>query len=133
MAEILDIIDEDGNLLGFSQDRKLVHEQGLLHHASGIILLNKINGQWCMLSQQRSKNKDKNAGLWDMSASGHVPSGQTPEESLQREIKEELGLNISSKHFTLLGKFWRNEAYNDGKFIENELIYIYALKILTLR
>lgn len=37
--ERLDIIDTDGNLTGETRDRKAVHELGLLHHASGVIIL----------------------------------------------------------------------------------------------
>lgn len=90
--EKLDLIDEKGLLTGKSEDRKMVHKQGLLHHASGVIVLRKCeNDKWQILSQQRSFKKEKNAGLWDLSASGHVTSGETPKDSLVREIKEELG------------------------------------------
>lgn len=59
-----------------------------------------------------------------MSASGHVPAGESPLESLQREVKEEIGLDFKKSEFKLLGKFWRNEIYRKD-FIENELDYIY--------
>ena len=62
-----------------------------------------------------------------MSASGHVPSGETPKDSLIREAKEELGLNVNKRELKLLGKFWRNEFYRKD-FIENELDYIYILE-----
>ena len=37
--ERLDIIDENGNLTGEACDRKDVHRLGLLHHASGVIIV----------------------------------------------------------------------------------------------
>ena len=90
--EKLDIIDLNGNVTNLSEDRKMVHQKGLLHQASGVIFVRSNNNQYELLSQQRSLKKDKNAGLWDLSVSGHVPSGQTPIDSLMREIEEELGL-----------------------------------------
>lgn len=124
--EKIDIIDQDGNITGEVKDRNDVHKYGLPHHASGVIFVAKIGGGNYILSQQRSFNKEKNAGLWDMSASGHVTSGQTPQDSLIREIKEELGLEVKKTELKLLGKFWRHETYRPD-FIENELDYIYIV------
>ena len=121
--ECLDLIDENGNLTGEIASRKDVHKLGLLHHASGLI----ICGGGRILSQQRSFRKEKNAGLWDMSASGHVQSGQGLIESLLREVKEELDLDIKEEELKLLGKFWRHEVHRSD-FIENELDYIYILE-----
>ena len=123
--EKIDLIDNSGNLTGETRDRKSVHKYGLLHHASGVIVVSESSGGgYKILSQQRSFKKEKNAGLWDMSASGHVESGETPISSLLREIEEEIGLEIEAERLNLLGKFWRNEIYRED-FIENELDYIY--------
>lgn len=123
--EMLDIIDIKGNKTNLQEDRKIVHKKGLLHHASGVVFIRKNKNSYEILSQQRSFNKDKNAGLWDMSASGHVPSNESPLNSLLREIEEELGINVTEQELFLLGKFWRNETYSKD-FIENELDYIYV-------
>lgn len=123
--EYLDIIDINGNLTSKSEERKVVHQNGLLHQASGVIFVRKNKNEYELLSQQRSFNKDKNAGLWDLSASGHILSGQTPIQSLIREIKEELGITVKETELSLLGKFWRKEIHKDD-FIENELDYIYV-------
>ena len=125
--EKLDIIDKNGKITGEVRDRKDVHKFGLLHHASGVVFVARTGGGFCILSQQRSFNKEKNAGLWDLSASGHISAGEDPLKSLIREIKEEIGLNINESQFKLLGKFWRNEVYR-ADFIENELDYIYIVE-----
>lgn len=85
-----------------------------------------MSGGGKILIQQRSKKKEKNAGLWDMTASGHVNAGESPIGSLLREVKEEVGLDISEEELKLLGKYWRHEVHRDD-FIENELDYIYIL------
>lgn len=127
--EKIDIIDKEGRLTGEVRDRKDVHKFGLLHHASGVIILSKSSGGgYRLLSQQRSYQKEKNAGLWDMSASGHIGAGETPLGSLIREVNEEIGLSVDEKDFMLLGKFWRNEVYRED-FIENELDYIYVANL----
>ncbi len=120
--EKLDIIDEKGNLTGESEGRKIVHKLGLRHHACGIIIYNNDK----ILLQQRSFKKEKNAGLWDITA-GHIMAGDKVLPSLAREVKEELGIDIANEKLTLLGKYWRQEIYRQD-FTENELDYIYLLE-----
>lgn len=125
--EKVDLIDKNGNLTGKVETRKEVHKNGLPHQASGLIIVRREKNGFEILSQQRSFKKEKNAGLWDMSASGHIPSGENPEDSLVREVQEELGINVKLNELKLLGKFWRNEIYRQD-FVENELDYIYILE-----
>ncbi len=122
--EIFDLIDNNGNLTGEKADRKLVHNRGLKHHAVGL-LITRGGVEKQILLQKRSLKKEKNAGLWDLTA-GHVASGETLIESLIREIKEEIGINIKEDEIKLLSKYWRKEKYRED-FIENELDYIYIL------
>ncbi len=120
--EKLDLLDERGVPTGESEDRKIIHKLGLRHHACGVIIYYGDS----VLLQQRSFKKEKNAGLWDITA-GHVKAGDEIMQSLLRETKEELGVDLSNENFVLLGKYWRNEVYNEN-FIENELDYIYVLE-----
>lgn len=50
-----------------------------------------------VLIAQRANNQ-KLAGKWEFPG-GKVESGETPEECLKREIKEELGINIEVDEF----------------------------------
>lgn len=47
-----------------------------------------------MLIQQRQKDKSSWANLWDLSVGGHIVSGETSQQGIQRELLEELGLSI---------------------------------------
>ena len=123
--EMIDVLDENGIKTGEVLSRDEVHKIGLWHKASGVLI---INSKHEILLQLRSRQKEKNGGLWDLSASGHISSGETPEDSLIREIKEEIGVNVVKNELKLLGVYKRQELHNNGKFIENEYDYIYILE-----
>ena len=94
MEELIDILDENGNKTGKIETRTQVHEKGLWHR---IIVVSIIDRNGHLLMQQRSINKDSNPGKWDVSAAGHVSSGQTSIEAAIREVSEELGIEIDEK------------------------------------
>lgn len=123
--ELINVLDENGIKTGEVLSRDEVHKKGLWHNASGVLI---INSKHEILLQLRSRQKEKNGGLWDLSASGHIPSSETPEESLIREMEEEIGLNVAKNELKLLGIYKRQELHNNGEFIENEYDYIYILE-----
>ena len=67
--EYIDVLDENGVKTGEILSRKEIHQRGLWHRA---IVIAIINGNNEVLLQQRSIDKDKNAGLWDISVAGHI-------------------------------------------------------------
>ena len=90
--EWLDIVDECDQVVG-RDTRMRVHEAGHFHRSSHIVLFNS-SGQ--VFVQLRSMSKDSGAGLWDTSAAGHVESGESYVECAVREVREELGIEISA-------------------------------------
>lgn len=91
--EMLDYYDENGKYLGFAS-REEVHAKGLWHNTVHCWLYN-TNGE--VFFQIR---KDTNT-LYT-TASGHVAKGEKITEAFQREIKEEIGLNIDSSDAILV-------------------------------
>ncbi len=85
---MLDIVDEHDCVIG-SESRGEIHRKGLKHRSIHVIVL---DGDGHVLLQKRSQQKDQCAGMWDTSCAGHVESGQTYQESVPRELEEELGI-----------------------------------------
>lgn len=116
--EILDILDENGNYTGKTQERKLVHEQGLWHIHVGVWLMNK-KGE--LLFQKRAATKI-NPNKWTRTG-GHVDSGETPLQAIQRETQEEIGVKIPLEKFELLG-IEKDESASTNK-VNRQFIYSY--------
>ena len=55
------------------------------------------SGRLEVLFQHRSETVDKNAGKWDVSAAGHMNYGETIPEAAIREIREEIGAEVTEK------------------------------------
>jgi isopentenyldiphosphate isomerase len=92
-GELLDILNPDGSLSGCSALRSTVHREGLWHRS---VYLWLFDGGESVLLQRRSMNKDSHPGLWDLSVSGHLMSGENTRAAVVREIGEELGLVVAS-------------------------------------
>lgn len=90
--EIFDVVNERDEVIG-KQTRNEVHRLGLMHRATHVLVFNK-RGQ--VFLQKRSMKKDRQPGLWDSSASGHVDSGEDYDTCVVRELREELGWQVAS-------------------------------------
>ncbi len=88
--ELFPVVDEEGNTIGEAL-RSVCHDgkSKLLHP---VVHLHVFNSKGELFLQKRSKTKDVQPGKWDTSVGGHVSPGETVEEALLREAREELGL-----------------------------------------
>lgn len=89
--EIFDVVDEHDRPIG-RELRREVHRQRLRHRAVHILVFNS-RGQ--VFLQKRSMSKDSSPGLWDSSSSGHLDSGEKYDACAIRELREEIGLQLS--------------------------------------
>src|SRR5215468_4993917 len=89
--DIFDVVNERDEVVG-SKPRDEVHRLGLMHRAVHVLVFNS-RGQ--IFLQKRSLTKDRQPGLWDSSASGHVDSGEDYDACAVRELREEIGLHLS--------------------------------------
>jgi isopentenyl-diphosphate delta-isomerase type 1 len=88
--EIFDVVNERDEVVG-QKPRGEVHRLGLMHRATHILVFNS-HGQ--VFLQKRSMKKDRQPGVWDSSASGHLNRGEEYDTCAIREAREEIGLNL---------------------------------------
>lgn len=96
MNEIFPIVDLDGNVIG-KASRHECHSGSMLLHP--VVHLHIVDYGGRVYLQKRSMNKDIQPGRWDTAVGGHVDYGETIEQALSRETREELGLEIEEKHY----------------------------------
>jgi isopentenyl-diphosphate delta-isomerase len=109
--------------------RKQVHAEGLWHRVVGLWLYTK-DGK--ILLQRRSKFKDTNPGKWTISVAGHVTSGQTVEEAVLSEAREELGICLDMDSLQLVSVFIHRDVGSTdvfGSYLDNEYIFDYMCMI----
>jgi isopentenyldiphosphate isomerase len=90
--EVFDVVNERDEVVG-QQSRREVHRLGLMHRAVHVLVFNAA-GQ--IFLQKRSMKKDRQPGVWDSSASGHVDSGEDYDACAVRELREEIGLQLAA-------------------------------------
>ena len=90
--EIFDVVNDRDEVVG-RKPRAEVHQLGLLHRAVHVLA---FNSRGKVFLQKRSMTKDRQPGLWDSSASGHVDSGEEYDMCAVREVREEIGLRLES-------------------------------------
>lgn len=127
-TELIDVLNEDGILTGEVLPRSEVHKRGLWHRAIVVAIINEKNE---VLLQQRSINKEKNAGMWDISVAGHISAGQDSLSAAAREINEEvsvlLGYRTEIKDFRYMYCFRKEQKISDD-FIERQFYDFFILR-----
>jgi mutator protein MutT len=83
------IVDEEGRVVG-SATRGECHSGSKLLHP--VVHLHVFNSRGEVFLQKRPEWKDIQPGKWDTSVGGHIDYGETPEQALVREVREELGI-----------------------------------------
>ena len=132
MEELIDVLTENGVKTGEVAPRSKVHKEGLWHRAIVVAIINENNE---ILLQQRSEKKEKNPGMWDISAAGHISAGQDSLMGATREINEEvsvnLGFNVQVKEFRFMYSFRKEEIFRED-FIERQFYDFFILRQIGL-
>lgn len=97
--ELLAIYDNNGNVTDkvITRGDKSVVLNDNEHVAVGVIFIENSENKF--LIQKSSKEKGSNF----TSTGGHINLGETPLESIKREVKEGLGLNVDNENIAELG------------------------------
>ena len=94
------------------------------------IILENPNGE-LLLYKRDNKPGIPFPGYWDL-IGGHVEDGETPEQALVREIKEELGIELTEFVFFKEYLCTEKDAYPNVKYIYAGIIDIPIEKITLL-
>ena len=102
--ELVDIVDENNKLTGEVKPRWLAYEEGLWRRTVSCWIMNE-SGE--ILLQKRSANKKRNPNRWAKTG-GQIESGEGPEEAINREVKEELGISIPKEQIKVTNIYKSN-------------------------
>ena len=114
VIELFPIVDEEGNVIG-KATRSECHSGSKLLHP--VVHLHVFNAQGDVYLQKRPEWKDIQPGKWDTAVGGHIDYGETPEEALHREVREELGITDFTP--TFMGEY----VFESQR--ERELVYVH--------
>ena len=120
MEELFDVLNEKGIYTNRVETRKKCHKEGLYHKAVVVFIINS-KGQ--VLLQRRSPNKRMWPNMWDVTAGGHVSSGEFGFQAIIRECKEELGIELNKNDLTFIGS--TKSTNIQGDIINNHFNEIY--------
>ena len=113
LKEKFPIVDEEGCVVG-SATRGECHNGSRLLHP--VVHLHVFNTAGDIYLQKRPEWKDIQPGKWDTAVGGHMDYGETPEDALRREVREELGITDFTPEF--IGKY----VFDSKR--ERELVYV---------
>lgn len=124
MEELIDVLDENGNRTGEILKKEQIHKKGLCHR---IVVIAIIDAKGYILMQQRSKYKAENPEKWDVTAAGHVSSGETSNQAAIRETVEEVGISVNEKELEYILKYKDIEKIEED-YIDNQIYDCYIVK-----
>lgn len=94
--ELLPLVDEDGQVVG-TATRGECHNGSMRLHP--VVHLHVFNTAGELYLQHRPAWKDIQPDRWDTAVGGHVDCGESVEQALAREVREEIGLTDYEAEF----------------------------------
>ena len=122
--EYIEEYTNDGKPTGKKFLKSKIHKKGIIHSTIHLwIFCNKNK----ILIQKRSKSKEINPGIWDVSVAGHIKYGENFINAVIRESKEETGIEIQKEKLKKVGVFYAEEFYTNVTDREFHHTYIYKI------
>ena len=120
--EFLEIYSPEGKRTGKKESKSSIHLNGFFHATIHVWIFTKKGN---ILIQKRSKKKELNPGIWDVSVAGHVGFNENIRIAAKRETFEETGININTDDLSEIGVYKSVNIY--PKTIDKEFHHTYVL------
>lgn len=118
-AELLPLVDEQGRVVGQATRGRCHDGVSMLLHP--VVHLHVFNPRGEVYLQHRPAWKDVQPGKWDTAVGGHIDAGETVDEALMREVREEIGLTSFTPEFVGM--------YTHQSDCERELVHIFRTTV----
>ena len=128
--EIFPEVNEQGEVIG-KITRGQAHNGSKILHP--VVHLHVFNSKGDLFLQHRPAWKDIQPDKWDTATGGHVDYGESVEEALYREVKEELALRTSLLSLYVNTSLRENERKNLSMSIRQSMMDQYVQVRLNLK
>lgn len=115
--EWLPLVDESGKVIGKAPRSACHSDKNLLHP---VVHVHFFDEKGRIFLQKRPENKETQPGKWDTAVGGHISAGESLEEGLEKEVREEIGITQADFQF-IKHYVWESD-------IERELVYLFFAK-----
>ena len=122
--EFLEVYSPEGTKTGQKKSKSEIHSKGLFHSTVHVWIFTEEGN---ILIQKRSKKKELNPGVWDVSVAGHIKFNENIKKAAKRETLEETGININTEDLLKIGVYRSINIHPTA--IDKEFFHTYILKI----
>ena len=122
--EFLEVYSTEGTKTGQKKSKSEIHRKGLFHSTVHVWIFTEEGN---ILIQKRSKKKELNPAVWDVSVAGHIKFNENIKKAAKRETLEETGININTKDLLKIGIYRSINIHPTA--IDKEFFHTYILKI----
>jgi len=127
--ELLQLVDLHGDPAGTAL-RSECHGNPELIQA--VVHLHLFDRSGRMYLQKRASDKDRYPGCWDTSVGGHAAPGESPEQAIRREAREELAIDLDdpdeAAHLRGLEPYIYSDEIETEYVVPYRLVYSGALR-----
>jgi isopentenyldiphosphate isomerase len=124
--ERIDVIDDRGRPTGEVVYKSEAHRRGLPHRCFHCWVWGTDgSGEPYLLVQRRAVTKETWPGRLDVTAAGHLQSGEEPLEGGLRELEEEIGLRVEPHRLVPLSTRWVDLEIPQGR--DREFHHVFLL------
>ena len=121
--EFLEVYSPEGIKTGQKKSKSEIHRKGLFHSTVHVWIFTEEGN---VLIQKRSKKKELNPGVWDVSVAGHIKFNENIKKAAKRETLEETGININTKDLLKIVEYAVLNQHSNAteKLLINDILFI---------